>query len=196
MPEVDGDYICYICNIIGLTHEAWKEHQSDDDHIEKVRRQVKKQWFCTKCDHQFDDQRRFDRHCESKKHKFGQLTMDELFCSKCNTQCQNKAKWDEHILTKKHVNTKVQKTEEELFCKKCHTQCHNDSEWEKHLKTKKHNTDRNQERHCESCNSDFLSDVTWSAHLKTQKHIRNANTNGEEIPGPVLKTIDQGTQSD
>ena len=196
MPEVDEDYTCYICNIMGLTHEAWKDHQSDDDHIKKVKQITKKQWFCEKCDHQFESQRLFDRHCESKKHRFGQLTLDELFCHKCNTQCYNKAKWDEHVLTQKHISEKVNKTEEELFCKKCHTQCHNDSEWAKHIQTKKHNTDRNQERTCDACNVDSLTDVTWVAHLKSKKHIKNTNTNGEGIPRPILKTVDQGTQSD
>jgi len=145
MPEVEGNYECFICNIVGLTHEAWKEHQCDDGHIEKVKRQIKKRWFCAKCDHQFEKQSLFDRHCASKKHRVGQLTSAELFCSKCNTQCDNKAKWDAHILTKKHTNTRIQKTEKELFCDGCHTQCHNDSEWEKHLKTKKHNKNNTNE---------------------------------------------------
>ena len=196
MPEVDGNYTCYVCNIMGLTHQAWKDHHSTDDHLAKVKRLTKNQLFCTKCNHQFENQRLFDRHCESKKHKFGQLTLDELFCHKCNTQCYNKAKWDEHILTRKHASTKVAKTQEELFCNKCNTQCHNDSEWAKHILTKKHNAIRDQERHCDACNCDSVTDVTWAAHLKTKKHIRNTKTNGTEIHRTIQQTVDQGSQTD
>ena len=196
MVEVEGNYKCFICNINGLTHQQWKDHQLYDEHIALVKQLTKKQHYCKKCDYQFEDRRRFERHCESKKHKFGQLTIDELYCNKCNTQCQNKAKWDEHILTKKHLNDKEKTTSEELFCNKCNLQCHNNSEWEKHIKTKKHNINRNQERTCEVCKVDCVSDVTWEKHIKSKKHIKNTIINGTEISRTIQQGVDQGSQTD
>jgi hypothetical protein len=123
-----------------MTHDEWKDHHAEDkEHLKNVKSMQLKRFYCKKCDHQFENQRLFNRHCESKKHQFGQLTKEQLFCQKCNTQCQNKAKWDDHILTKKHLNTKVELTPEQLFCNKCSTQCHNSLEWNKHILTKKHN---------------------------------------------------------
>ena len=195
MDEVNNNYKCHICNMDGMIHEAWKEHNSSDEHHEKVSKLIRKKYYCKKCDYQFEDQRRYDRHCESNKHRFGQLTLDELYCHKCNTQCSNKAKWDDHIKTKKHLSNDVKKTEEELFCSKCNTQCHNDSEWEKHIQTKKHNTDRNQERFCEACKCTQMTDHAWKIHLKTAKHIRNTITNGETVSESVQQTSSEDSES-
>ena len=136
MAEVESKYSCHICKIHGLIHSSWKDHQFDDDHVAKVKRIIKSQLYCEKCDSQFDNQYNFDRHCESEKHRGLKMTKDQLWCSKCNLQCQNKAKWEDHILTKKHLNTK--KTKEELYCLKCNIQCHNNIQLENHLKCQKH----------------------------------------------------------
>jgi len=139
MAEVERDYSCNVCKLQFPSHSGYIDHVNNDKQHEKNHNAfIMNLWFCKKCDYQFESQRLFDRHCESKKHINGQLTSDDLFCNKCNTQCQNKAKWDEHILTRKHTSTKVVKSEEDLFCNKCNTQCHNDYEMNKHVKTKKH----------------------------------------------------------
>jgi len=139
MDEVNQNYKCHICSINGLNHEEWKDHFANNkEHLKKVEILVKKKYYCNKCECQFEDQRRYDRHTESKKHKEGRLLFEELFCNKCSTQCRNKAELENHIKTKKHLNTNTKKTEEDFFCNKCSTQCHTNSEWDKHIKTKKH----------------------------------------------------------
>ena len=196
MPEVNEDYDCSICELYGMSHKEWKDHQLDEEHTEEVKKVVMKQNYCNRCNVQCHSKLTFDRHCETDKHNGLKMTKEQLWCSKCSTQCQNKAKWDEHILTRKHLNTEKEKTEEELYCMKCHTQCHNDSEWEKHILTKKHIKGPFTTKYCNACNITILNESSWIKHHKTAKHIKNTNTNGEGIPGPVFKTVDQGTQSD
>ena len=192
----DHDKDCHHCELYGMSHREWLEHQSDKDHLEVIKELLKKQWFCKKCNVQCYSKLTFDRHCQTDRHNGLKMTKEQLYCKKCDTQCQNKVKWDEHILTKKHLNTEKEKTEEELYCMKCHTQCHNDYEWDKHILTKKHTTKPFTTKFCNVCKINILNESTWLQHQKTKKHIRNTNTNGTEIPRTIQQGVDQGSQTD
>ena len=188
MDEVERNYQCFVCKTGEMmTHEEWKEHgYSDRMHLATVKHLIEKRLFCEKCDVQFEDQTRFNRHCRSNKHINGRLTQKDLYCAKCETQCTNKEKWDKHILTAKHLKEKEEElTEEQLYCSKCRTQTHNKGEWEKHCKTNKHNAEIFTEKTCEVCNVVILNKPGWVQHCKTKKHVNN---NGQTVSAAVQHT--------
>lgn len=118
-----------------------------------------------------------------------------FYCEKCNVQCTKNCEYIRHCSSKKHTG-KGTISAKELYCVKCETQCRNKSEWAAHLETRKHTKENSANFTCQECDYTCKKEHLWAQHLKTTKHLRNTNTNGEGISRPVLKTIDQGTQSD
>jgi len=133
---------------------------------------------------------------QNHKQKVKATIHKQFYCESCEVQCTKKSEYIRHCLSKKHTG-KGTVLAEELYCKKCEIQCRNKSEWSAHLETKKHTKENGQESYtCEKCDYTCKKEHLWIQHQKTQKHIKNTNTNGEGIPRPILKTVDQGTQSD
>jgi hypothetical protein len=148
MAEVEWDYYdrvdlrCECCNEGDMTAYELEEHYKTEEHKEKIK---KDGIYCIKCKLNFPTVVRFDRHCQSNKHKNGKLDKTDIFCDKCKTQCNTKAEFEAHLRTKKHL--KDNSFVDNLHCDACETQCFNKNQFDIHCKTKKHlrNTNTNAE---------------------------------------------------
>jgi hypothetical protein len=95
--------------------------------------------FCETCDKHFHNISWYERHIQTKGHKFRLINPHilELECKICNIKCLSQQQIQTHLQTKKHLS-RVESPPPDLECKVCNIKCRGQKEMLAHLETKKH----------------------------------------------------------
>ena len=104
--------------------------------------ELKKEFYCDKCDYKCNYESHWKQHTETKKHneikrKTRSDKMLESKCKLCIFEAKNSANMLVHILTK-HSNPERRKKEFKYYCEKCDSGTFTKILFDRHLETKKH----------------------------------------------------------